>query len=162
MRKEKAMAQTSKIKVQGLDVGLSAKEYGDYINLTDIARRKNPTLPAQIIMNWLRNADTIDFIGLWEKLNNPNFNLVEFDEIKSRYGRNVADKIIQGVGLYGDGIFRLLHLVYGNGTGGIRGRGAADTVFYFTVIRFWYSLGCCFFIIIAYKNILRKTTLNFF
>jgi hypothetical protein len=112
------MAQASKIKVQGLDVGLSAKEYGDYINLTDIARWKNPTLPAQIVMNWLRNADTIDFIGLWEKLNNPNFNLVEFDEIKSRYGRNAfvispsqwvektdAIGIIAGRGKYSEGTF---------------------------------------------------------
>ena len=56
----------------------------EYISLTDIARWKNPEAPAQVVMNWMRLADTVDFLALWEKLNNPDFNLVEFDLIKSR------------------------------------------------------------------------------
>ena len=51
----------------------------DYFSLTDIARYKNSEAPADVVKNWLRRKDTIEFIGLWEKLNNPDFNVVEFD-----------------------------------------------------------------------------------
>ena len=53
----------------------------DYFSLTDIARYKNPEAPADVVKNWLRRKDTIEFIGLWERLNNPDFNVVEFDLI---------------------------------------------------------------------------------
>ena len=56
----------------------------DYFSLTDIAKYKNPEAPADVVKNWLRRKDTIEFIGLWEKLNNPNFKLVEFDHVKIR------------------------------------------------------------------------------
>ena len=56
----------------------------DYFSLTDIAKYKNPEAPADVVKNWLRRKDTIEFIGLWEKLNNPNFNVVEFDQFKIR------------------------------------------------------------------------------
>ena len=52
----------------------------DYFSLTDIAKYKNLEAPADVVKNWLRRKDTIEFIGLWEKLNNPNFNMVEFDQ----------------------------------------------------------------------------------
>ena len=55
----------------------------DYFSLTDIARYKNSEAPADVVKNWLRRKDTIEFIGLWEKLNNPNFNVVEFDQFKN-------------------------------------------------------------------------------
>ena len=58
----------------------------DYFSLTDIARYKNPEDPADVVKNWLRRKDTIEFIGLWEKLNNPNFNVVEFDRFKNEAG----------------------------------------------------------------------------
>ena len=51
----------------------------DYISLTDIARSKNSDEPKDVVKNWLRNKNTIAFLGLWEKINNPNFKGVEFD-----------------------------------------------------------------------------------
>ena len=60
----------------------------DYFSLTDIARYKNSEEPADVVKNWLRRKDTIEFIGLWEKLNNPDFKLVEFDRIKNEAGHN--------------------------------------------------------------------------
>lgn len=60
----------------------------DYFSLTDIARYKNSEAPADVVKNWLRRKDTIEFIGLWERLNNPNFNVVEFDQFKNEAGHN--------------------------------------------------------------------------
>lgn len=60
----------------------------DYFSLTDIARYKNPEAPADVVKNWLRRKDTIEFIGLWERLNNPDFKLVEFDRFKNEAGHN--------------------------------------------------------------------------
>jgi hypothetical protein len=48
--------------------------------LTDIAKYKNPEFPADVIKNWLRSRSTIEFLGLWETMNNPNFKLVEFGQ----------------------------------------------------------------------------------
>ena len=55
----------------------------DYISLTDIARIKNNEKPSDVINKWMSNYDTIEFIGLWEELNNDSFNFAEFREIKS-------------------------------------------------------------------------------
>lgn len=55
----------------------------DYISLTDLAKYKNPGNPSDVIKKWLSNYDTIEFLGLWEKLSNENFNLAEFSRIKS-------------------------------------------------------------------------------
>jgi len=63
----------------------TAKEE-DYIFLTDIARYKNSERTDYIIQNWLRNRNTIEFLGIWEHLNNPDFNLIEFDGIKKQAG----------------------------------------------------------------------------
>ena len=60
----------------------------DYFSLTDIARYKNADAPADVVKNWLRRKDTIEFIGLWELLNNSNFNAVEFDQFKNEAGHN--------------------------------------------------------------------------
>lgn len=60
----------------------------DYISLTDLARYKNSNDPSFTVKNWLRRVSTIDYIGLWEQLHNENFNLVEFDQIKTEYGKN--------------------------------------------------------------------------
>lgn len=54
----------------------------DYISLTDIAKFKNPDHPHDVIRNWLRNRNTVEFLGVLERLNNPNFNPVEFDGIR--------------------------------------------------------------------------------
>ena len=57
-------------------------------SLTDIARYKNPLEPKETVRNWLRRKDTIEYLGLWEQLNNPNFNGVEFDAFKNQAGTN--------------------------------------------------------------------------
>lgn len=61
---------------------------GDYISLTDIAKSKNPDEPNDLIRNWLRNRNTLEFLGLWEQLNNPSFNPVEFDGFRKEAGLN--------------------------------------------------------------------------
>ena len=77
----------------------------DYFSLTDIAKYKNAEAPADVVKNWLRRKDTIEFIGLWEKLNNPNFNVVEFDQFKKEAGHNYftmsPKKWIDGVNAIG-------------------------------------------------------------
>ena len=77
----------------------------DYFSLTDIARYKNPEDPADVVKNWLRRKDTIAFIGLWEKLYNPNFKVVEFDQFKNEAGHNYftlsPKKWIDGVNAIG-------------------------------------------------------------
>ncbi len=55
---------------------------GAYISLTDIAKYKSPEHPDDLIRNWLRNRNTLEFLGIWERLNNPDFNPVEFDGIR--------------------------------------------------------------------------------
>ena len=60
----------------------------DYISMTDLAKYQRSSDPSFTVKNWLRRKDTINYIGLWEKLHNPSFNLVEFDQIKTEYGVN--------------------------------------------------------------------------
>ena len=60
----------------------------DFVSLTDIAKFINNDDPRYPIQNWMRLKDTIDFLGLWETLNNENFTRVEFDAFKNEYGRN--------------------------------------------------------------------------
>ena len=60
----------------------------DYISLTDIAHSKNSDEPKDVVKNWLRNKNTIKFLGLWEKINNPDFKGVEFDTFKTEAGLN--------------------------------------------------------------------------
>lgn len=60
----------------------------DYFSLTDLARRKNPYEPKDVVKNWLRLRSTIEFLGLWEKLYNTQFKGVEFDTFKNESGSN--------------------------------------------------------------------------
>ena len=60
----------------------------DYISLTDIARYKNEDYPGYVIQNWMRSRSTVEFLGLWEELNNPDFNCLEFEAIKVDSGAN--------------------------------------------------------------------------
>lgn len=77
------------IKAKGFNIEIYTEDYkNDYISLTDIARYKNSYEPSDVIKNWLRRKDTIEFLGLWESLYNKNFNSVEFDRIKSEAGSN--------------------------------------------------------------------------
>ena len=75
--------------VQGINVGIYTEDYrNEYISLTDIARYKNSDDPRFAIQNWMRNRNTIEFLGLWETLHNPNFNRVQFDTFKNEAGLN--------------------------------------------------------------------------
>ena len=60
----------------------------DYISITDIARFKNPKEPKDVVKNWFRNRSTIEFLGLWEKINNPDFKGVEFEPLLFEAGSN--------------------------------------------------------------------------
>ena len=60
----------------------------EYISLTDLAKYQNSFDPSFTVKNWLRKIDTIEYIGLWEQIKNNHFNLVEFDQIKTEYGKN--------------------------------------------------------------------------
>ena len=60
----------------------------EYISLTDIAAFKNPIEPKDVVKNWFRSKTTIEFLGLWEKINNPNFKGVEFDSFLFEAGSN--------------------------------------------------------------------------
>ncbi len=77
-----------KIIAQGLPVAIFSHNTNDYISLTDIARYKNREMPADVVKNWLRNRSTIEYLGCWEKINNLDFKLVEFDQFKNEAGLN--------------------------------------------------------------------------
>ena len=77
-----------KIKVLNIAVSFYTQETEDYICLTDIARYKDPERTDYIIQNWLRNRNTIEFLGVWEKLNNPGFNPIEFEGFRRQAGLN--------------------------------------------------------------------------
>jgi len=78
-----------KISAQGTEITvLSQGADDDYISLTDIARYKNRESPADVIKNWMRTRFTIEYLGTWERLFNPDFKLIEFDQFKSEAGAN--------------------------------------------------------------------------
>ena len=77
-----------KIEVLAREIRLTGVNDQDYVCLTDIARYKNVDASDDLIRNWLRNRNTLEFLGLWEQINNPDFNPVEFDGIKKVAGLN--------------------------------------------------------------------------
>jgi hypothetical protein len=76
------------IEVNGLKINFKQEKEESYISLTDIARKKNPIEPKDVVKNWMRSKSTIEFLGLWEKLNNPLFKGVEFDSLLNESGSN--------------------------------------------------------------------------
>lgn len=77
----------NEIEVKGLTVQLKKQKGDDYISLTDIAKSQGENIrPADVIKNWIRTRTTIEFIGTWEQINNPNFKVVEFDHFKMNAG----------------------------------------------------------------------------
>jgi len=78
----------AKIKVLNKDISIYTQNEDDYICITDIAKYKNPSRTDDLIRNWLRNRNTIEFLGIWEHLNNPNFKPVEFDGFRKQAGLN--------------------------------------------------------------------------
>ena len=84
----KNTAITTEILVKETKVGVMRVGNVNYISLTDLAKYQNSSDPSFTVKNWLRRVTTIDYVGLWEQIHNDNFNLVEFDQIKTEYGRN--------------------------------------------------------------------------
>lgn len=76
------------IEVKHISVNVLHSNAKEYISLTDIASFKNPSEPKDVIKNWLRNKNTISFLGLWEKIYNPEFKGVEFDSFMAEAGVN--------------------------------------------------------------------------
>ncbi|GHT03333.1 hypothetical protein AGMMS49525_08220 [Bacteroidia bacterium] len=76
------------INVQGTEVILLSHQKEDYISLTDMAKYKNAEATGYVISKWLSARYTISFMGIWEKVNNPIFNVVDFDNIKNESGNN--------------------------------------------------------------------------
>ena len=76
-----------KINANGKEITLLANNT-DYVSLTDIAKYLDPDNPRFIIQNWMRNRNTIEFLGAWESINNPNFNRLEFDTVRNASGTN--------------------------------------------------------------------------
>ena len=79
---------SNEIIVQDTNIKIRQHEKKDFISLTDIARYRDLNRSDYILQNWMRSKDTIEFLGLWEKINNQDFNSIEFDGIKNQAGIN--------------------------------------------------------------------------
>jgi hypothetical protein len=77
-----------KIEILGTSISIINSINNDMISITDIAKFRNTLEPFSVINNWMRNRSTIEFIGLWEILNNPNFKPLEFERFKNEAGKN--------------------------------------------------------------------------
>ena len=75
-----------KITVKNIEINVTGIEENDFVSLTDMAKIKNPEFHADVIKNWMRLRSTIEFLGIWEQINNPDFNMVEFDQFKNESG----------------------------------------------------------------------------
>lgn len=81
------MNKKKKIEVQGNEITVFASNEQDFISLTDIAKYKTDDASA-VIGNWMRNRNTIEFLGIWETLYNPNFKPIEFEGFRNQSGLN--------------------------------------------------------------------------
>jgi len=106
----------STISVRGTSITIISHEKEDYISLTDMV--KNFEGGYTLIEQWLRNKDTVLFLGVWEQINNPDFNSLEFEGIKNEAGRNIfylsvkkwvestsAKGLVARTGRYGGGTY---------------------------------------------------------
>jgi hypothetical protein len=82
------MAKNKTISVKGTEIGIYQGEASDYISLTDIARHKDGANTDAIIQNWLRNRNTIELLGFWELMYNPDFKPLEFEGFRKQAGLN--------------------------------------------------------------------------
>ena len=85
------------IHANGIDIGIYTQDFeNEFISLTDIARYKSDE-PTAVIQNWMRNRDVIEFLGLWERLHNPDFKPLEFEGFRKQAGANAFQKNLQGI-----------------------------------------------------------------
>jgi hypothetical protein len=82
------MTKISKIEVKDTAIKTMQKDGIDYICITDIAKQKNSVEPKDVVKNWLRSKNTLEYLGLWESLNNPDFKGIEFDPLLKEAGSN--------------------------------------------------------------------------
>ncbi len=80
--------KNNKIDVQGISIVVYKSDLEDYISLTDIARYKDINHTDSIIQNWLRNRNTVELLGFWETIYNPNFKPLEFEGFRKQAGLN--------------------------------------------------------------------------
>ena len=113
------------IHAAGIDIGIYTTDFkNEFISLTDIAKYKS-IQPSVTIHNWLRGRDVVEFLGLWEKLHNPDFKLIEFDKFKENAGSNayvfsIKDwvEVLGAIGLmtksgrYGGGIYAHIDIAF--------------------------------------------------
>lgn len=111
--------------MKGIEIVTYKKNEKDYISLTDIARYKDNDRSDYILQNWMRTRGAIEFLGLWEKLYNPNFNSIEFDGFRKESGLNSfvltpkkwitktnAIGIVSKAGRYGGGTYAHVDIAY--------------------------------------------------
>jgi KilA-N domain len=82
------MSKTTNIIVKEVSVRTLKVNGTDYISISDIAKQKNPIEPKDVVKNWMRLKNTLEYLGLWEQLNNPSFKWVEFDPLLRESGTN--------------------------------------------------------------------------
>jgi len=112
------MTKNQKIVVREIEISTFIRNEGDYISLTDIAKYKDSERTNYIVQNWMRTRSTVEFLGLWEKLHNLNFNSIEFDAFRNESGSNSfsltpqrwiektnAIGLVSKAGRYGGGTF---------------------------------------------------------
>ena len=75
------MAKKSEIIVKDVSIRTMKVNGTDYICITDIAKQKNEAEPKDVVKNWMRQKNTLEYLGLWERLHNPTFKGVEFDPL---------------------------------------------------------------------------------
>src|SRR5688572_23003943 len=80
--------KNKRIEVKGTAIAIYQDDAHDYISLTDIARHKDGAHTDDLIKNWLRNRNTIELLGFWEQIYNPDFKPVEFDGFRKQAGLN--------------------------------------------------------------------------
>ena len=86
--KHAMIMKSNKIEVKGREVALFTQQNLEYISLTDIAKYRRDVDVFSIINNWMRSRSTIEFIGLWENIHNPDFKPIEFERFRIESGSN--------------------------------------------------------------------------
>ena len=82
------MPKKETFSVQGTDISIFSHQQDDYISLTDMAKYKNADATGLVISHWLSTRYTVEFMGVWERINNPDFNITDFSNIKNESGSN--------------------------------------------------------------------------
>jgi hypothetical protein len=82
------MTKTTNITVKEVSIRTLKVNGADYISITDIAKQKNPVEPKDVVKNWMRLKNSLEYLGLWEQLNNPTFRGVDFDPLMKDAGNN--------------------------------------------------------------------------